>query len=140
MSEIAADDPPTVEALNDSCRNDALWVHVTAADLPCAYLMLDVLDGHAHVEQVSVHPDYAGRKLGQSLLLLAERWGTVRGCKLVTLTTFAEIPWNAPYYKRCGYEVMSDADIGPQLLAIRAHEASVGLDRWPRVCMSKPIA
>ena len=55
----------------------------------------------------------------------------------LTLTTFAEVPWNAPYYARIGFRVLADAELSPGLRAIRAHEAALGLDRWPRVCMRR---
>ncbi|BFV60853.1 hypothetical protein KCMC57_up59570 [Kitasatospora sp. CMC57] len=48
----------------------------------------------------------------------------------LTLTTFAEVPWNAPYYVRCGFEVIEGDEVGPGLRAIRAREAAHGLDRW----------
>ena len=40
----------------------------------------------------------------------------------VTLTTFAAVPWNAPYYTRCGFHPMDDAELGPELAHIRLAE------------------
>lgn len=57
----------------------------------------------------------------------------------LTLTTFPDVPWNAPYYARLGFRVLADGDVGPQLRRIRAHEAELGLDRWPRVAMRRPV-
>ena len=57
----------------------------------------------------------------------------------LTLTTFAEVPWNAPYYARCGFTVLDESAIGPDLRAVRAREADHGLDRWPRVCMRRTL-
>jgi hypothetical protein len=31
-----------------------------------------------------------------------------KGLRALTLTTFAEVPWNAPYYARCGFRVLND--------------------------------
>ena len=59
------------------------------------------------------------------------------GLPALTLTTFADVPWNAPYYARCGFRILHDAEITPGLRAIRHHEAALGLDRWPRVCMRR---
>jgi hypothetical protein len=49
------------------------------------------------------------------------------------------VPWNAPYYVRCGFRVLDDAEVTPGLRAIRRREAEMGLDRWPRVCMRRDI-
>jgi hypothetical protein len=34
---------------------------------------------------------------------------------------------------------MTAAEIGPELGAVRRAEAEHGLDRWPRVCMIRPV-
>jgi ribosomal protein S18 acetylase RimI-like enzyme len=38
-------------------------VAVDAKDQPVAYLLVDTVDNAAHIEQVSVDPDYAGRRI-----------------------------------------------------------------------------
>ncbi len=55
----------------------------------------------------------------------------------LTLTTFVDVPWNAPYYARCGFQVLAESEWTPGLRAIRRREAEHGLDRWPRVCMRR---
>jgi hypothetical protein len=57
----------------------------------------------------------------------------------LTLTTFAEVPWNAPYYLRCGFRRLGVRELTPGLRAIREREAAHGLDRWPRVCMRRDL-
>ena len=101
----------------------------------------DLVDGNLHVEQVSVHPDAAGHGLGRSLIEWAAAEAAARGISALTLTTFRDVPWNAPYYARnCGFRIVDDAACGPGLQAIREHEVAHGLDRWPRVCMRRDLA
>ena len=57
----------------------------------------------------------------------------------LTLTTFRDVPWNAPYYRRCGFRVLDEQEWTPGLRAIREREAGHGLDRWPRVCMRRDL-
>ena len=54
MPEIAADDLGTVEALAGA------WVAVDEHDRPVADPLLDIVDGAAHIEQVSVLPAPTG--------------------------------------------------------------------------------
>lgn len=61
------------------------------------------------------------------------------GVPALTLTTFTDVPWNAPYYLRCGFRVLDDEEIGPGLREIRRRERAHGLDRWPRVCMRRDL-
>lgn len=57
----------------------------------------------------------------------------------LTLTTFAEVPWNAPYYARCGFRVLDDSELSPGMRTIRDREIAHGLHRWPRVYMRRDL-
>lgn len=137
MAEVADDDPPTLAELASFQRDARAWVAVNDADTPAGYLLLDVVDGNAHVEQVSVHPDFAGRRLGEALLDTAGGWARHSGLPAMTLTTFAEVPWNAPYYRRLGFEVLAEHELGSGLRRIPDDEAARGLNRWRRVLMRR---
>ncbi len=139
MASIAEDEPPSVEDLASFARDARAWVATDAGDHPVAYLLADVVDGCAHVEQVSVHPAHAGRGLGRALLDHVEVWARGRGLSGLTLTTFANVPWNAPYYSRLGFTVLGEHDLTDGLRRIRADEARRGLDRWPRVMMRRAL-
>ncbi len=110
-----------------------------AQDVAVAYLLLDMVDGAAHIEQVSVHPSHARRGLGRELIDAAAEWAAEQGLDALTLTTFAEVPWNAPYYARLGFTVVTDEQAGPELLDVRRHERDRGLDAWPRVSMRRSV-
>ncbi len=139
MAAVADDDLPSIPALQGYVERGAAWVATGPDDVPLAYLLLDDVDGATHIEQVSVHPSAAGRGIGRALIETAVEQARARGHARVTLTTFADVPWNAPYYRRLGFDVVPPADQGPDLRRIRAHEAETGLDRWPRVAMARPV-
>ena len=127
MPEIAADDPGTAEALAEA------WVAVDEHDRPVAYLISDIVDGCAHIEQVSVAPSHARRGLGAALI---DRLAAVTGRPL-TLTTFRDVPWNAPYYERLGFRVFEP---GPELAALVRREATTIPGDAPRVAMRRDRA
>lgn len=131
MAEIADDEPLPVDTLAGYQRAGRAWVADDPAGLPVAYLLAEPVDGAVHIEQVSVHPRGARRGIGLALIDHATQ--TVP----ITLTTFADVPWNAPYYARSGFEVIPESEWTPGLRAIRRREAEHGLDRWPRVCMRR---
>ncbi|MDR7274955.1 GNAT family N-acetyltransferase [Catenuloplanes atrovinosus] len=136
MHDIAADAPPSPAEYAAHQQDGRAWVAVDGRT-PVAYLLADRVDGTAHVGQVSVHPAWAGRRLGAALISTCTAWGRSWGARHTTLTTFAEVPWNAPYYARLGFTVVPPGALTPGLAAIRAAEAARGLDRWPRVTMSR---
>jgi len=139
MPEIANDEPLPVSELVRYQEADLAWVAVDKADAPVAYLIAEPLDGNLHVEQVSVHPDSARRGIGRSLLKHLADHAAVGGVPALTLTTFTDVPWNAPYYTRCGFYVLDNSSLGPGLREVRRREAAHGLDRWPRTCMRRNL-
>jgi ribosomal protein S18 acetylase RimI-like enzyme len=137
MPEIADDEPLPLDALARYQQAGRAWIAAGPAGRPVGYLIADLVDGNLHVEQVSVHPSHAGQGIGRSLLDHAAARAAAAGLPALTLTTFTHVPWNAPYYQRCGFRCLGDAELTPGLRAIRRLEARHGLDRWPRVCMRR---
>ncbi|WP_123456112.1 GNAT family N-acetyltransferase [Streptomyces sp. PanSC19] len=141
MAAIADDDPLPLDVLETYRRAGRAWVAVDAADRPVAYLLTDTVDGAAHIEQVSVHPDAARRGVGRALIEHLAAAAGEQGLAALTLTTFAEVPWNAPYYARLGFRPLADSDpaLTEGLRAISRAEAAHGLSLWPRVCMRREL-
>lgn len=139
MPEIADDEPPALDQLERYRRAGRCWVAADQRDRPVAYLLAEPVDGALHIEQVSVHPSVARQGIGRALLTHAAGRAREEGLTSLTLTTFAEVPWNAPYYARLGFRPLAGADLTPGLREIRAAEAAHVLDLWPRVCMRAPL-
>lgn len=138
MPEVAEYGGQSTADLEAYRRAGYAWVAEVDGVL-AGYLVADVVDGNLHIEQVSVHPDLGRRGIGRLLLgHAAERAGSL-GLPALTLTTFADVPWNAPYYARCGFRALAPAEETPGLRAIRAREIAIGLDRWPRLCMRRDL-
>ena len=144
MDWVAAHEPPPIEELEAYRAAGLAWV-VVADRMPVGYVIAEVLD-HAlagpdraalHVEQVSVHPAAAHRRLGRRLIERVADEARARGLGAMTLTTFRDVPWNAAYYERCGFAVVSEDGMGAGLRRVRADEAALGLDREPRVAMHR---
>ena len=66
-------------------------------------------------------------------------WARQERVPAVTLSTFRDVPWNAPYYAKLGFQALADEALAPDLRAIRTHEAEAGLDISRRLCMILPI-
>jgi GNAT superfamily N-acetyltransferase len=79
MDAVADDDPGSVAKLAPYADDGRAFVAVDATDGPLGSLLLDVVDGAAHVEQVTVHPDHARRWIGRSLIESAQSWGARPG-------------------------------------------------------------
>ncbi|WP_150462863.1 GNAT family N-acetyltransferase [Nesterenkonia ebinurensis] len=140
MSEVADDAPPSIEELDRYRRAGWALVAPNEFDVPVAYLLAEPVDGALHIEQVSVHTDFSRRGLGGRLIEKAAECAVANSYDGLTLTTFVEVPWNAPYYRRLGFVELRVENVTPGLAAIRRKEADLGLDRWPRICMRKELS
>jgi len=135
LPEVADDEPPSLDVLTRHTEHGRCWVAVDDAGGPIGYMLVDAVDGNAHVEQVSVHPGHQGSGVGRALMEWVFRWATEAGMPAVTLTTFSDVPWNAPLYRHLGFRVLRDDELGPGIRAIRDQETADGLDPARRVCM-----
>jgi GNAT superfamily N-acetyltransferase len=139
MDFVADDETWEIAELEPYQRDGRAWIVDDGHGEPIAYLLADTVDGNGHVEQVSVHPDHARQGLGRLLLETADAWARERGLPALTLTSYAEVPWNGPYYQRLGFRILDDAQLTPGLRELRACEAAHGLDRRPRIAMRRAV-
>jgi GNAT superfamily N-acetyltransferase len=138
MDPVADGALPTVQELTVPQRLGRLWVAEEQGQV-VGCLRLEMVDDAAHIEQVSVLPSHGRRGIGTRLIEAVDRCGATRGMRRMSLTTFVEVPWNGPYYRRLGFLELRPDQQGPALKRIRAHEAALGLDRWPRMAMRREI-
>lgn len=102
------------------------WVYESDAILALASTY--DIDDATYLGQLSVDPAHQGTGIGSKLLeIVCETAGIA--CKTgVVLCTFENIPWNAPFYKKRGFDFLSSDQMGPQL-AKRAH---IDHEKWSR--------
>jgi GNAT superfamily N-acetyltransferase len=108
---------------------------LVAGDPPLAFAAVIDLDGHPHLEQISVRADQARKGIG-SLLLgeVIRRYGPG-----LTLLTFRDVLWNGPWYARHGFTEFPEPAWGPKLRGHWQAEVDAGLhDLGPRLVMHFP--
>lgn len=135
LPQVADHEPASVDELTAYASDGRSWVAVDDADTPIGYVLVDVVDGFAHIEQVSVLPEHQGGGVGRALVAQATAWAVTQHLAAVALTTFRDVPWNAPLYRRLGFRDLTEDELGPELQELRAEEAAHGLDPTQRVCM-----
>jgi GNAT superfamily N-acetyltransferase len=139
MTRVSADEPKPVEELETFRAAGCAWVTVDDDDAPIAYLLSAVLDNCAHIEEVCVAPSHARRRVGAALIEHLAAIARSEGRAALTLTTFRDVPWNAPYYQRLGFAIFEAPDVGPELSALVARETRSIPGRAPRVAMRRPL-
>ncbi len=139
MADIASSPPMPIDALFDYQRAGRAWVATAGDDQPVAFVVTDLIDGFAHIAQISVHPGHARQGIGAGLLDHVAGWAAASGLGALTLTTFRTVPWNAPYYRRLGFRELAPGELTPGLAAVVAAETASGLDTSARVCMRREL-
>ncbi|GAA3123343.1 GNAT family N-acetyltransferase [Streptosporangium carneum] len=110
---------------------------LVAGDPPVGFAMIGWVDGHVHLDQLAVRPDRGRRGVGSVLLEAVCDHAASTGAAAVTLTTFRDVPWNAPWYARRGFAVLGEEEWGPELAALVVHERELGIELAPRVVMRR---
>lgn len=91
------------------------------------------------VTEVSLTPEYGRLGIGTALVVAACDRVRRGGHRLITLTTFADIPFNAPFYRRLDFRQLGGRHIGPELRQIISDEAD--LERFGRrITMARTLA
>ncbi len=139
MGDIADGEPTPTPILEDRADAGRLYVALDEAGAPVGFLIWSPKDGRAYVEEVSVHPDHAGHRLAARMIdRLAD---DVRGRHAaLTLATFRDVAWNAPYYASLGFGELSREQVGPQHQSTWRQQAENGLDMSRRLFMVRPVA
>ena len=114
------------------------WRVLVAGRPVRGFAVLELVDDAVPLEQLSVHPDWARQGIGTALLGAVVEQARTHGTHRITLLTYADVPWNAPWYARHGWRVTADPT--PGLRALLEHERELGLDRHGRrVLMARPV-
>lgn len=138
MDALAADPPTPAAVLARRIESGGLIVAVDDSDL-AGFVMFRTVEDRAYVEQIDVLPAREGRRIGAALLDRVAERAREAGLAGLSLSTFRDVPWNAPYYRRLGFVEVADDALTPGMQAIRAAHLARGLDEDARVFMARDV-
>lgn len=138
MGAIADDEPTPASILKDRAERCRLIVARHDDDSLVGFLIWSPKDGMAYIEEVSVHPDHAGHRLGARMIDRLE--ADLRGeFPALTLATFRDVAWNAPYYAKLGFKEIAGDRLGAAHAESWRRQAENGLDMTARLFMIRDI-
>lgn len=103
-----------------------LWVATDDAGELVAFLAGTRHGDRLHIDEFDVRLDAQGRGLGRQMLAHVIDWARATDLATLSLTTFASVPWNGPFYRSCGFEAWTD-DLPPDVAEALSDEAARGL-------------
>ena len=134
----AADAPPYwAEGLNRASIEQRAWVAVDDGGSIIGFAVAWLVDGEGHLDELAVVPAHGRRGVGRALVDEVVAWTAAQDLTSITLTTFRDVPWNAPYYEKLGFHVVST--LTPALQALIDQQATWGLEPSLRVVMRRSL-
>ena len=106
-----------------------------ADDQPIGFLLSEPLDDALFIVEIAVHQAWQGRGVGRMMLEQVIETARQAAYPAVTLTTFRDVPWNAPFYTRLGFSMLSELRLPAGLAAKRELETEHGLPPETRCAM-----
>jgi ribosomal protein S18 acetylase RimI-like enzyme len=100
-----------------------------------AFAACHLYEHYLHLDEISVLPDYGKQGIGSLLVKHLIKESAQRKCQGITLSTFSDIPWNAPFYKKLGFTELAYSETPKHVQAMLDEEKSIGLKN--RVAMFK---
>ena len=115
-----------------------LWVVRSDSGTIAGYALLRIIENIALLAQIDVLPEYGRKGLGTALTLHAADAAAEREHSSLYLTTFRNIPWNAPFYSKLGFVPLTPSEAPPVMRNILSEELAAGLE--DRVIMRRSLA
>ncbi|MEM9665348.1 MAG: GNAT family N-acetyltransferase [Bacteroidota bacterium] len=104
-----------------------LWVALSLEQEPVGFALAEIAGEIALLTEVDVHPNHQRQGLGRALVEAVIAWAQQAGVEALTLTTFASLPWNAPFYERLGFRRLDRTALEGRLAQALQEEARRGL-------------
>jgi GNAT superfamily N-acetyltransferase len=89
----------------------SVYLALDPVQTPIGFAALSVLDDAAYLDQLSVRRQAMQRGIGRQLLQAAIEWARAQQKPALTLTTYAHLPFNRPFYERHGFHVLREAEV-----------------------------
>ena len=99
---------------------------LVSGEPPVGFVHVLLIDGHAHLEQLSVRPEQQRRGIGAALTRAAMDEARAQGFDRLSLCTYRDVPWNGPFYRGLGFTEVTE--LAPYERRLREKERDLRLD------------
>ena len=136
LSWLADSPPMSIEHHRQLIALSTCWVALDAENRPQGFLSGERHGSDLHIYELSVMQSMQGQGTGRRLIEAAKDYARSSRLSFVTLTTFKNVPWNAPFYSRAGFETKATTDLDQRLAGILSEEYKHGFAPQSRCAMA----
>jgi GNAT superfamily N-acetyltransferase len=139
LGQVVDMPPASLASLKAGRREGRLWLAVSALNRPVGFALMTFPGDTAWLDQLSVLNRWQGRGHGSALIERVVSTARRLGHRMLYLSTYRDVPWNAPYYARRGFEVMPPGD-WPHVFRLQTMKANrQGHPPWRRTIMRRSL-
>jgi GNAT superfamily N-acetyltransferase len=135
LAWLADTDVASVAQHRQAIDNAHVWVAENASAQLAGFIRALDFDNLLHIEELSVSRAFQGQGVGRQLVLAAIEYARHQPMRAVTLTTFRDVPWNAPFYQRMGFVVVAENELEAHLTEALQKEIEHGFAAERRCAM-----
>jgi predicted N-acetyltransferase YhbS len=136
---LVNDDPLSLDFVRQQFQAGRVWVAVDCDEIVVGYAIAREVDETLYLQQIDVEPEHGRRGIGSALVKTVCDWAQQQGYEIVSLSTFRDIPWNAPFYAKLGFRPVDEAELTTGFQQIRLKELAAGLPVLDRVIMYRVL-
>jgi GNAT superfamily N-acetyltransferase len=133
---LANDEPLSLDFVQQRFQVGQVWVAVDKQDVVVGFAITREVDDTIYLQEMDVDPAHGRRGLGAALVETVCTWAKLQGYKAISLSTFRDLPWNAPFYAKLGFRILDESELSIGFQHIRQQEQADGLPIADRVMMS----
>jgi GNAT superfamily N-acetyltransferase len=133
---LANDEPLSLDFVQQRFQAGQVWVAVDKQDVVVGFAITREVDDTIYLQEMDVDPVHGCRGLGAALVETVCAWAQLQGYKTISLSTFRDLPWNAPFYAKLGFRMLDESELSIGFQQIRRQEMVDGLPIADRVMMS----
>ncbi len=124
VAQTASDDHIPEGLLAEAIAARHVFVARDTQGRPVGFTLTSERGGTLYLDQVSVHPGHGRKGLGRALVRRVVADAKDRGLKSVTLSTFRDVAWNGPFYRKLGFREIPEGKHADWMCEIEALQAA----------------
>jgi GNAT superfamily N-acetyltransferase len=139
LAWLADADNVSAERYREIISEGWSWIAEDLRAWPVAFVAATLESDELHIWEFGVRIEYQRRGIGRGLLRRLVAEATAAKIPAMTLTTFRDLPWNAPFYQSMSFELLDSGQLNPRLAGLLSKEASMGLPAARRCAMRRKL-
>jgi GNAT superfamily N-acetyltransferase len=128
-------EPLSLDFVQQRFRAGQVWVAIAPDNIVVGFAITREVDDTIYLQEMDVDPAHGQRGIGSALVEAVCDWAQLHDYPAISLSTFHNLPWNAPFYSKLGFRMLDESELTISFKQIRLQEMEAGLPISDRVIM-----